>query len=391
MKAILTLLILSAAPLLWAQSNLAAVLTAVEQNNTTLRALRDQTDAQQTANRTGIFLPGPEIELNYLWGSPVATGNRTDIAVRQSFDIPTLTGMKARAALRKNDLLALQYRTDRIAILLEAQQYGIALIYCNALKKEWDTRLEHAQTIADSYRERLAKGDANILEHNKALLNLATVQGAIARVEVERTALLAELTRLNGGTAVVVDDVQYDDRQIPPDFEAWFAQSGTKNPAFALAAQTVVLQKQDVALQRAQALPTLSAGYMSERVVGQQYQGISLGLSVPLWENKNRIRQAKAAVRAAESQQADAHRQLYSRLQTAYGRVCGLKALADSYRESLTVSNNALLLQKALDAGEISLLDYLLELGLYYATVDKAWEAERDFQTARAELLAAEL
>ena len=138
-------------------------------------------------------------------------------------------------------------------------------------------------------------------------------------------------------------------------------------------------------------LPTFSAGYMSEKVVGQRYQGISVGVSIPLWENKNRVRQAKAAVRAAESREADSKQQFYGQLQILYSRTFGLKATAESYRKSMETANSTDLLKKALDAGEISLLEYILEIGLYYDTVNQALEAERDYQKAYAELSAVQL
>ena len=372
---------------LWGQGSLGAVLNAIEQNNTTLQALREKTGAQQLENQTGIYLPAPEVEVNYLWGSPAATGNRTDISVTQTFDIPTVTGMKARAARRQNTLLDLQYQSERLAILAEAKQYCNEIIYRNALLKELATRLQHARTIAGSYRERLEKGDATVLEHNKALLNLATAQGEITRVEVERTALLAALQRLNGGAALSLDDDRYDGQPLPEDFDAWFAQAGQQHPALEYARQEIALRKQEVALQRALLLPSLSAGYMSEQVVGQQYRGVSLGVSVPLWANKNRVKQAKAAQNAADWQQADARLQLYGQLQAAYRRATGFKALADGYRQSLATLNSTALLKKALDASEISLLDYMLELGLYYATVNNALEAERDYRQAAVALM----
>ena len=74
-----------------------------------------------------------------------------------------------------------------------------------------------------------------------------------------------------------------------------------------------------------------------------------------------------------------------------YNRAFGLKLTADNYRKSLINVNNTDLLKKALDAGEISLLEYMVEIGLYYDTVNQALEAERDYQKAFAELSAVEL
>jgi outer membrane protein TolC len=359
-----------------------AVLSAIEENNTTLKALRETVEAQKLGNRTGIYLPDPEASFNYLWGKPGNIGNRTDFSVTQTFDVPAVTGMKARTARRQNILLDLQYQSDRLAILTEARQYCNEIIYRNALLKELSTRLQHARTIADSYRERLDRGDATVLEHNRALLNLTTAQGEITRVEVERAALLDELQRLNGGGALPLDDDRYDEQSLPVDFDAWFAQVEQRHPALAYAQQQVALRKQEIALQRALSLPSLSAGYMSERVTGETFQGVSLGLSIPLWGNKNRVKQAKVAHSAADRQQTDNRLQLYAQLQAACRRAAALKTLADDYRRTLAALNSVSLLKKALDAGEISLPDYLVELGLYYAAIDNALEAERDYRQA---------
>jgi outer membrane protein TolC len=276
-------------------------------------------------------------------------------------------------------------------ILLEAKRYCIELAYYNALKKESDVRLQHAETIAAGYKERLDKGDASLIEYNKVNLNLSTVRGEISRIEVERNALLSQLKRLNGGIDVVLTDTQFSEGELPPDFDGWYIQAEEKNPVLAYVKQEIEVGKKQVSLSKAMGLPSFSAGYMSEKVVGQRYQGITLGISIPLWENKNRVKQAKAAVKAAESRQTDSKQQFYSQLQTLYKRALGLKITAETYRQSLLTVNNTDLLKKALDAGEISLLEYIIEIGLYYDTVSQALNAEKEYQLAFAELVAVEL
>ncbi len=392
MKAIIiSILALFGSISLYAQNNINSVLTSIEENNTTLKALRETAESQKLENRTGIYLSNPEVGFNYLWGNPVDIGNRTDFSVTQTFDIPTITGMKSKVANGKNDLVEWQYKADRMNIMLEAKQYCIELIYYNALKKELDIRLEHAKTIAESYEKRLATGDANKLEYNKVQLNLSTVQGEISRIEVERNALLSQLKRLNGGNDVTFDDSQFAQTQLPLNFDDWFVNAEQKNPVLAYIKQEIEVSKRQVSVSKAMGLPTFSAGYMSEKVVGQRFQGVSVGVSIPLWENKNRVKQAKAAVRAAESREADSKQQFYSNLQIQFNRAIGLQNTAQAYRKSLLTANSTDLLKKALDAGEISLLDYMVEIGLYYETVNQALQAEMDYQKAFAELSAVEL
>lgn len=388
---ILNILLIFSSFSLLAQSSIDNVLASIEANNTTLKALRESVDAQKLENRTGIYLSGPEVGFNYLNGKPGEIGNRTDISITQSFDIATLFGMKSRVANEQNGLAELQYQADRIQLLLEAKQYCLDLIYYNALKKELHLRLQHAQTIADAYRKRLEKGDANRLEFNKAQLNLSTVQGEISTLDVEQSAVRSQLKRLNGGIDVVFEEIQFDDIPLPLAFDDWYLVAAQKNPILASIKQEVEISKKQLSLNKAMNLPTFSAGYMSEKVVGERYQGISVGVSIPLWENKNRVKQAKTAVRVAELKEIDSKQQLYNQLRILYDRTSGLKSTAQNYRKSLETINNTDLLKKALDAGEISLLDYIVEIGLYYDTVNRVLEAEKEYQKAFSELSAVEL
>ena len=371
---------------LTAQESVDGALSSVEVNNGTLKALREALEAQKLENRTGIFPDNPELGFNYLWGTPGKVGNRTDVSISQRFDVATLTGLKSRVAEGENRLAELQYLAGRTDILLEARLYCLDLIYCNALRKETEMRLGHAGTIAEACGRMLAQGDVNRLEYNKALLNLSTVEGEAERIGIERGALLSELKRLNGGEAIVLDDVRFEETPLPPDFEQWYAEAAQRSPVPAYVRQEVEVGRRRISLSRATGLPSFSGGYMSEKVAGEQFQGVTFGVAIPLWTNKNRVRQARAAVRAAEMRSEDAKEQFYGRLRILYDRAAGLKRSAEKYRKSLTSLNNADLLKKALDAGEISLLDYIVETGLLYETVNKALEAERDFNKAYAEL-----
>ncbi|MDR1332741.1 MAG: TolC family protein [Tannerella sp.] len=388
MKKILFLLAAGTCFSLAAQNGIDGVLSSVEDNNTTLKALRESMEAQKLENRTGIFLDSPEVGFNYLWGTPGSIGNRTDVSVSQRFDVATLSGLKSKVADGQNRMAELQYLAGRMDIMLEAKLYSIDLIHCNALLKEMTLRRDRAGAIAGACEQRLAQGDANRLEYNKAQLNFVTAEGETARIGIERDALLAELKKLNGGLDVSLDDDRFGDVSFPLDFDEWYAEAERRNPVLAYVRQEVEVGRTRVGLNRAMGLPALSGGYMSETVAGEQFRGITLGISIPLWENRNRVRQAKAAVRAAEQRSEDAKLQFYSRLQILYNRAAGLRLSAEKYRRSLTALSNADLLKKALDAGEISLLEYIVETGLLYETVNKTLEAERDFYRAYAELSA---
>jgi outer membrane protein TolC len=130
---------------------------------------------------------------------------------------------------------------------------------------------------------------------------------------------------------------------------------------------------------------------MSEKVVGEHYQGVTVGVSIPLWNNRNRVKQAKAAISAAEMKEQDVSQSLYASLKAQYGRVRSLSELADRYNGIIASSDQLRLLKVALDAGQISVLNYFTEVRLFYNTVDEALAAQRDCHKAYAEMTSSQL
>lgn len=369
-----------------AQNTIQKVMSEVEQNNTTLNALRKRVDAEKIGNKTDIYLQNPELAFNYLWGSPSVIGNRKDFSISQTFDFPTAYRYKNQISDLRNEQAELEYQKQLLAILQETRLTCYDLIYVNALIEEYTKRLSYAQGIEKSFRQRFESGDANILEHNKAQLSFLNVGRELKSLETKRTTLLMELARLNGGQAIVFAENSYPVIEVPEDFDQWVAVAEQRNPTFSWLKKEIEASKKQAALNKAMSLPKLQTGYMSESVVGEQFQGITLGLSVPLWENKNKIKYAQANALAIESMASDSRMQFYNHLKSIHGQVIALQKNVNEYRSELGAIDNSALAKKALDLGEISLIDYLVELSLYYESVDKLLEWENELNKVNAEL-----
>lgn len=229
-----------------------------------------------------------------------------------------------------------------------------------------------------------------ILEFNKAQLNLATLRNDIQRIESERSSLATELKALNGGKeiAFTVSELSYE--PLPPDFDEWYDSAELRSPVLQYLRGQIEVGQHQVKLNSALGLPRFSAGYMSENVGSEKFRGITMGMSVPLWENKNRVKQAEAQVWASEAALEDTKTQFYNRLQSLFARSRSLQENSEGYLRALSSFSNEALLKKALDSGEISLLNYLLELEYYYSTMDKLLETRRDLGLSLAELRAIE-
>jgi len=371
---------------LYAQNKVDKVLAEVEENNTTLIALRKRLDAEKIGNKTGIFLQNPEVGFNYLWGNSTEIGNRTDFNVTQTFDFPTAYGYKNQISDLKNEQVELEYKKQLMAIRLKTSLVCFDLIYTNALIGELSKRVVHAESIAKSYKAKFEIGDANILEYNKAQLNLLNVSKELESITIERNSLLAELSGLNGGQVIDFVEKEFQIAEIPEDFEQWYLLAEQKNPTFSWLRKEIEISEKQTGLNKAMSLPKLQTGYMSESVVGQQFQGVTVGLSIPLWENKNKVKFAEANSLALESIAADSKIQFYNHLKTLHSKTIALQKNVIEYRSSLYAYDSSELLKKALDGGEISLINYILEFSLYYEGINKLLQLERDMNKTYAEL-----
>ena len=222
-------------------------------------------------------------------------------------------------------------------------------------------------------------------------MNLVSAQTEAARVEAERAALLAELKAMNGGKDIDFTENVFPVRALPADFEEWYAQAEARSPALQYLSGQIEIERRQARLNRALDLPRFSAGYMSERGDGERFHGVVVGISIPLWENRNRVRQATAQAQAAEFALRDNKTQFYNHLRAIHVKAAALRKNAQTARQALSLYGSEPLLRKAFDAGEISLINYLLEIEFYYNAIDKVLEAERDFELTAAELAAAEL
>ncbi|MFC2129488.1 TolC family protein [Bacteroidota bacterium] len=368
------------------QETVKGILEEVSQNNTTLTALRQHADAEKLANKTGIYLQNPEVGFNYLWGDPSSIGSRQDFSISQSFDFPTVYSYQNKISDIRNEQVELEYLKQEKAIKLEAEQLLYDLIYMNGLLEVQEERSSNADIIAVSSQSRFELGEISKLEYNKAALNQLNAEKEKHAILVERDAMLNELVSLNGGRKISFDGRAFLETSLPSDFEQWYAEAEENNPILNWLKQELEASLKEEKLNLAKGLPSFHAGYMSESVVGESFRGVSIGLTIPLWENKNAVKYAKARSIAVEGIATDKKIQFYNHLKKLHARALSLKENSEAFRVRIEEVDNRDMLVSALEAGEIDLLDVMLESDFIYESLKWALEMERDLHKAVAEL-----
>lgn len=374
----------------FAQENAGTVLSQIEKNNTALQALRKRTEADQYGYKAERALEAPEVGFDYLWSSPADVGTRKDISVTQSIDVAALAGARGKLANSRTELSDIQYNIERQKILLEAKQLYIKIVYCNAVNAELSSRIARSEQIEAAYRDMQARGETDMIEVNKAHLAYLSQKNALSRNMVERESLLSELQGLNGGEPVEVNaSVISTDEVLPADFGAWYAEASQQIPELAYMKKNVDVNAAEARTAKMANYPSLTAGYMAELVKGSNFRGLTLGLSIPIWSVRSKVRQANASCEAAKLEERDAVTKTYNSFKALYDRAKGLQEISTELSSSLAVSTEAMALtEHKLKAGDISLIDNIMELSLYYSLADEVLATSCDYALALAELYA---
>ncbi len=385
-QSLLWIFLLSISGSLQAQNSLEAVLKEIETQNLSLKALRMQADAEKIGNKTSLFLQDPEVAFHYLWGNPSGMGNRTDFSIQQAFNLPPVYRLQQQIAGLKNEQAELVYQKALLEVRHLTSTLCYQLIYTHAMMGELGKRAAHAEELAVMYKAKLERGESSLPDYNKAQLSRLQATQAVERLRIEKNQLLAQLAQLNGGESIAIPDTLFPVRTLPSEFSEWYREAAGENPLLGWLQKEVEIGQKEARLSRARSLPTWHTGYMSESVPGESFRGVELGMSIPLWENKNQVKYAEAAAKARESSSDNRKQQFYLQLKALHEKAISLKQSAENYRSQLQLLDHTPLLRKALNAGQISLIEYLTELSLYYEGVATRFELERDFYLAVAEL-----
>ena len=369
-----------------AQNDIDSIIKQVERNNMSMQTNKKYWEAKRSEFKTGLTPYDPQVEYDYLFGSPAGAGNQKDFSVTQRLDFPTAYSRKKKLSTHQIAQTQLQQQVYRQDILMEAKLLTLHVIYLNKRGAELGRRLLNTQKLVTDYQKKLDKGDVIILDVNKAKLQLLNIQNEVKLNENERQVLLTKMTELNGGIAIAINDTSYPITPAIPEFELLDSLIEANDPIIKVYEKEKKILQQQIAVQKAMNLPKIETGYHSQGILGQSYKGFHAGITIPLWENKNRSRTAIANLDYANSS-AETHR-LDHRLENKqyYEQLDVRLKMIGEYKELLSTLNNTTLLNKALSLGQITIIQYFYDESFYFAAYDKYLQTEWEYQQAVARL-----
>ncbi|HPW70971.1 MAG TPA: TolC family protein [Bacteroides graminisolvens] len=362
------------------------LLRSVETHNTELKAFSQRMRAQKTENKLSNNLPDPTVSYSHLWGADNSSETIGELIVSQSMDFPTLYHTRRQLNRQKNVMADHEYQLKRREILLKAQEIGFDIILLREEQLLLKERHQNASELAILYQQRIESGDANVIELNKVKLELlnAKTEASINETNLKRKE--EELIILNGNTPFQTEQLTYPAIVLPTDYAE--IKDDVLNGELALAALEQESRVGHNLLKVAQEswLPKLEIGYRRNTESGAPFNGFVVGFSVPLFENKGKVKMARQQLLSTElSKEQVKSETSYNALQN-FREAQKTKLLMDEYASLFKEHSDLLILKEALKSGQISLIEYFSEAAIIYQSQLNYLQLENKYHKTVASL-----
>ncbi len=380
-------LLASAALSVNGQNSIDAVLRSIEANNKELQANNQLTVSKKLEAKLDNNLPDPSVSYVHQYGNREGMGIQGELVASQSFDFPSVYVQKNKLAKSKAASFDRQGAEFRQQILLQAKEICLDLVLLNQQRALLDQRRQNAEQLAELYAMRLETGDANILETNKIDLELLNAKTEARMNESARIAKLQELATLNGGIAIDFTDTTYMSDGDILSFEELCAEAVTSNPQLLTLKSEQVAARRQLSVNKSKSLRSFELGYrMNTATGGERFNGFLVGISIPLFSNRNNVKQAKAQALYTDLQLESTTTTVESELHQLYNQSVALKTSMDEYNTVLKSQNSLALLNKAIQTGQISMIEYFVDVTTFYQSMQNYMQLQNEYQKVMAQL-----
>ena len=366
----------------FAQTNgIDAVLRLIEHNNIELQAAAGQSAIDALDSRIENNLPDPSVSYSHQYGNRKGLGYQGEFIASQTFEFPTIYAKRGKLAAIKAEETAARYNSQRRDIMLRAKVICLDLILLNQQKRLLSQRLDNTMKLSDIYTMRLQKGDANVLETNKVGLELLNIKSEVRKNEADRQSKLSELVALNGGKPVIFTDTVYPpEADLPPLAELKDEVMESDADILALRNKQEYLEGQ-IDVRRSQGLPDFEIGYRLNTSSGnERFNGFLVGINIPIFANRGQVKKARIQRLQSQLQLDNSTITIENQLEEMYSRAELLKRSIDEYSTVLSEQDDISLLNKALEAGQISMIEYFVNITTLYQSLDNYLQLQNEYR-----------
>ncbi|MCM1518290.1 MAG: TolC family protein [Pseudoflavonifractor sp.] len=363
------------------------LLQEVASNNIEVSSAVSMMASEAESLRSENNLPDPEIGFDYLWGRGDA-GNKYAVSVSQSFDWPGLYRARGNAVRSDISAMTMLAQSRYLDKMMEVERLFIDIIGARKRLHLYDESMALLDSLMAKYRKGAANGEFTRLDVSKIRLAQLSVARQRDAIGVELDVLEQSLLAANGGKScqhILQDLDSYDEVQLRPESE-YMSLVERYDPQVASASLLDRSHSERLKVAKMSYLPSFSVGYSHENESGEIYNGVTLSVTLPFFSNRHKVKAARLALQSTQADISGLVIDKMAAMRADYALALSLSRKLNDYNEVFGNDNYPTLLQKSLDGGEMSLLDYIQEMRYYLDEMSAMLAIRYELQVVMARL-----
>lgn len=361
------------------------VLRQIERNNKELQAQTQATNAAKLEVQTQNNLEDPSVEYSPFYTRRITGMSSSELVVTQGFDFPTLYAARRQSGKWKQESLDRQQLASRREILLTAKNICLDLIMLNQQQKLLDERMRNADELLELFEKRLQEGDAGILEVNKIKMERMNVRTEAAQNNAAHRTALQQLLAMNGNMPLTFSSDTYPDVQELKDYSALYDEVMLTDAGLLAADADAQAAQEELKVNRQSWLPKIEVGYRRNTSLDEKSNGFLIGGSLPIFSNRKKGKIARAQALSARLRLDNARLQAEAQTQSLFNEMQQLREAMKAY-DVVLMHKTLRLLQDAVRAGQLSIIDFYVEADNVYKNLQAYMEVENRYQKLMAEI-----
>ena len=362
-------------------------LQQIEENNPTLKAFSSFLESKKLSQKASNNLPDLQGGAYYLPFGDHVSGDYTEFQVTQSFEFPTVYSTRGTLIHMQEAQNAMEYQLKRQDVLLPALKLLNDLIFLNKKEEIEKVRVLQSKKIFDQTNELFEQEQVGVLDLNKAKIAWIQEQFKLDIIGSDLKKIMIQLKNMNGGKELDFAPNDYVGSLIVDDPENLWQEKMQVDPELKILLDQEKVAKQQIKLSKNKSLPNLTAGYNYQGVSGSTYSGIYGGVSIPLWSSRNTVKAAEAKYDYQKSFTQVKTDVMHTEFLGEYEVYQVLLKKYQEYQSTLQSLGSEELLLQAFELGELSFIQYYIELQFYQKALDSMLEMENKLVQSKAELL----
>ena len=355
------------------------LLSSVETNNPMIKASRKWLESELIRSKTGIYPNNPDVIYNYLWGSPDAIGNQQELEFTQTIQFPGYYFSKSSMQKQQYEQSVIMADKVKAEVLYKARNEIVSLIWLSKLEAVLNRKFKESGELVGMMQLGFEKKEFSKPAFDKVRIYHLNNLTELEKVKTEILLHQESLIQLNGGLPIDYSFNDFPSLPILLPLDSLSLRLMHNNPDIRIAQVNIEVNNEKVKLEKMNRLPRIEAGYKGETILNQKLQGIHTGISIPLWENKNKVKQAKVEETWSQLNYDQVVSEVQSSLKSTYSNVLSVFNNYIAIKEIASDSSLSESTMQLLNTGQISFPEYLAEVQLIFENQLNYLEIEKEY------------